>query len=79
VCAVRGGAAVSLHPHGSCAAGEHALDAEAGPAADAVTMLIEEFHASSMANSSFAGRGMYTCRRVYNGAKGVQTIGTAKQ
>ncbi|GCE74126.1 hypothetical protein SEA27A368_39590 [Salmonella enterica] len=34
--AVRGGAAVSLHPHGSGTAGEHALNAEAGPGSDAV-------------------------------------------
>ena len=40
--AVRGGAAVSLHPHGGGAAGEHALNAEAGPGRDAVAEFFEE-------------------------------------
>ena len=37
---VRGGAAVSLHPHGGGAAGEHALDAEYGPGAESIPVFI---------------------------------------
>lgn len=39
--AVRGGTAVSLHPHCSGAAGEHALDAEAGPGADGIPVFVD--------------------------------------
>ncbi len=39
---VRGGAAVSLYPHGGSAAGEHALYAEASPVTDAVAIRTEK-------------------------------------
>lgn len=42
MCTVRSSATVALHPHHRGAAGEHALDAEAGPGSDAVTEFFEK-------------------------------------
>lgn len=39
---VRGGAAVALHPHRRGTAGEHALNAEAGPGSDTVAEFFEK-------------------------------------
>ena len=41
MCAVRRGAAVTAYAHGAGSAGEHALNTEAGPLADAVAVFFE--------------------------------------
>lgn len=41
MCAVRRGAAVAANAHGAGPAGEHALNGEAGPLADAVAVFFE--------------------------------------